>query len=82
MRTYNYLQDKGIIFNKRGIGYFVADDGFERTKSLRKEEFISQELPRFFKTMSLINLTMDDLNAYHKEYLKNEALHGPELAGN
>ena len=25
MRTFNYLQDKGIIFNKRGIGYFVSD---------------------------------------------------------
>ena len=28
MRTFNYLQDKGIIYNKRGIGYFLADDGF------------------------------------------------------
>jgi GntR family transcriptional regulator len=29
MRTFNYLQDKGIIFNKRGIGYFVTEDGFQ-----------------------------------------------------
>ena len=25
MRTFNYLQEKGIIYNKRGIGYFVSD---------------------------------------------------------
>ena len=32
MRTFNYLQDKGIIFNKRGIGYFVSDDGLQKTR--------------------------------------------------
>lgn len=71
MRTYTYLQDKGIIFNKRGIGYFVSDDGFEKTKVLKKEDFINQELPRFFKAMSLLNMTMKDVDAYFKQYVEN-----------
>ncbi len=46
MRTFNYLQEKGIIYNKRGIGYFVSDDGFEKIKTLRKDDFVSHELPK------------------------------------
>ncbi|QQS52706.1 MAG: GntR family transcriptional regulator [Bacteroidota bacterium] len=71
MRTYNYLQEKGIIFNKRGIGYFVGENGYEKTRILRKEEFVSQELPRFFRALSLLDLTMDDVTAYHRDYMKN-----------
>jgi len=68
MRTYNYLQEKGIIFNKRGIGYFVADDGYEKTMELRKADFISVEMPRLFRAMSLLHISMDDLRLYHAQY--------------
>lgn len=72
MRTYNYLQEKDILFNKRGIGYFVSEEGLSKTKSLRKEDFIQQELPKIFKEMYLLNLSMEDLNSYYQQYLKNE----------
>ena len=69
MRTFTYLQDKGIIFNKRGIGYFVVEDGLEKTRALRKEDFINTELPRFFKAMSLLHFTMDDVNTSYNKYV-------------
>lgn len=70
MRTFTYLQDKGIIYNKRGIGYFVSDEGFDKTKTLKKEDFISGELPRMFKAMNLLNLDMKDLEKYYRQYEK------------
>jgi GntR family transcriptional regulator len=70
MRTFNYLQEKGIIYNKRGIGYFVADDGFEKTRTLRKENFVNLELPNIFMQMRLLRVSMDDVNNYYQEYLK------------
>lgn len=70
MRTFNYLQDKGIIFNKRGIGYFVAEDGFQKTKILRKDKFVNHELPRIFKEMELLNLSLDDLYTYYTKNLE------------
>ena len=72
MRTFNYLQEKGIIYNKRGIGYFVSDDGFEKTKALRKENFISQELPRLFRELRLLNLTMEDLSSLYSQYAESK----------
>jgi GntR family transcriptional regulator len=73
MRTFTYLQEKGIIFNKRGIGYFVADDGLEKTRVLRKEDFINQELPRFFRELGLLNFTMKDISAYYDQYQKENS---------
>jgi len=61
MRTFNYLQNKGIIFNKRGIGYFVAFDGFEKTLELKREEFIKRELPQVFRKMELVKMSFDEL---------------------
>ncbi|MFD2512803.1 GntR family transcriptional regulator [Pontibacter locisalis] len=68
MRTFNYLQDKGVIYNKRGVGYFLADDGFERTIALKKEQFLEEELPVFFRTMQLLGLSLEDLKAYAAKY--------------
>lgn len=68
MRTYSFLQDKGIIFNQRGIGYFVADEGLKNTKALLKEDFTANELPRVFKTMHLLNISMADLEPLYEDY--------------
>jgi GntR family transcriptional regulator len=72
VKTYIYLQEKGIIFNKRGVGYFVAEDGMEKTIALLKENFVYTELPRFFKTMHLLNLSLDDMRVYYQEYKSRE----------
>jgi len=61
MRSYSYLQELGIIFNQRGIGYFVADRARDIVLELKKNNFINRELPRIFKTMDLIHLSCDDL---------------------
>ncbi|MBN1143495.1 MAG: GntR family transcriptional regulator [Bacteroidales bacterium] len=68
LRTYNYLQEKGIIYNKRGIGYFVSDDGLGKTLQLRKEDFIGHDLPKLFKAMSLLKITLNELQEYYREF--------------
>ena len=68
MRTYAYLQDHGIIFKKRGIGYFVAAEGRKATRRLLKSNFVRNELPRVFKTLDLLNLDFDELYSLYREY--------------
>jgi DNA-binding transcriptional regulator YhcF (GntR family) len=67
MRSYNYLQDLGIIYNQRGIGYFVAADAYRKTLELKKQNFIRRELPRIFRTMDLLDLTCEDLRALQEQ---------------
>ncbi|MBA7631927.1 hypothetical protein ES703_39464 [subsurface metagenome] len=61
MRSYSYLQDLDIVYNQRGIGYFVADQAYRKTTELKKRSFINRELPQIFKTMDLLHINCDDL---------------------
>jgi DNA-binding transcriptional regulator YhcF (GntR family) len=67
MRSYSYLQDLGIIYNQRGIGYFVAEGAHQKTLELKKKNFIRRELPRIFRTMDLLHLTCEDLRVLQQE---------------
>lgn len=65
IRAYTFLQDQGIIFNKRGIGYYVAENGYSKAMDLRKGEFFRKDVPVFFKTMNLLKLTFTDLQPHY-----------------
>ncbi len=68
MRTFNFLQEKAIIFNKRGIGYFVSGDGYDKTLELKKQDFINHELPKIFKAMDLLEVSVDDIKDLFEKY--------------
>lgn len=70
MRTYEFLQSQEVIFNKRGIGFFVADDGIKKVKSYRKERFIQQDLPEFFRNIYLLELSLEDLQTRYEKFKK------------
>src|SRR5690606_4044808 len=61
MKAYDFLQGKNIVFNKRGLGYFVIEKAKVAITSYRKERFVETELPSFFKTLYLLDISIDDL---------------------
>jgi DNA-binding transcriptional regulator YhcF (GntR family) len=65
VRTYGYLEEKGIIRNQRGVGFFLSDDAYEITRKLKKETFESRELPRMFRIMELLSIGIDDLQVIY-----------------
>jgi DNA-binding transcriptional regulator YhcF (GntR family) len=72
MRTYDFLQGKEIIFNKRGVGYFVSDDARGKIIEYQKKQFLEQDLPIVFKNMNLLGMTLEDLEKEYTNYLKNK----------
>lgn len=72
MRTYEFLQGKEIINNKRGIGYFVAVDGISKATDLRKTEFLESELPRLFKTAQLLNISFEELQKQYTTFINHQ----------
>jgi len=64
MRTFDFLQQAEIIYNKRGVGYFVSSDAQEKILVLQRKEFVEDELPAFRQKMKLLGLTFDDLKQY------------------
>ncbi|MDB5032757.1 GntR family transcriptional regulator [Mucilaginibacter sp.] len=68
MRTYEYLQQHEIIFNKRGLGLFVTADAIEKIKSIRKERFMQQELPDFFRSLYLLDISLDEVQKRYEDF--------------
>ena len=62
-RSYSLLQDDGAIYNQRGVGYFVASEAPDRTRTLRREAFERQTLPRVFETMDIIGYSLQDVES-------------------
>lgn len=67
MRTYTHLQESDIIYNKRGIGYFVSPNAKTILTAMIKKQFVEVELPEFYRKMQLIGLTIKDLEVMFKE---------------
>ena len=60
-RVYEHLQGMEIIYNKRGIGYFVAPDAPEKVLQIHREEFLRNELPVVVKKMKLLGIPLEEL---------------------
>lgn len=69
MRTYEHLQSQQVIYNKRGIGFFVAPDGPQRVQELRKARFFEQELPAFFRTIRLLGVSLTEVQERYIQFL-------------
>ena len=70
MRSYEFLQSKEIILNKRGIGFFVDDQAKDKIKVYRKERFLGQELPGFFRNLRLLEINMDEIKKRFDDFIK------------
>jgi GntR family transcriptional regulator len=67
MRAFHYLQEKEILYNQRGVGYFVEEDAHQKVVSLKREEFIQEKLPVFFKEMNQLGFTCNELSKLYEE---------------
>ena len=61
MRACSILQKRGVIVNRRGMGYYVAPDARELVREMKRKEFIREELPAVIKTMELLDVSIEDL---------------------
>ncbi|MDR6941115.1 GntR family transcriptional regulator [Mucilaginibacter pocheonensis] len=69
-RAYELLQNQEVIINKRGMGLFVAADGAAKIKAIRRERFMQQELPEFFRNILLLDIELNDLQSVYQQYKK------------
>jgi len=71
-RTYAYLQEKGVIQTQRGIGYFVAPGAASRILGLKRTEFLSNELPRLFRTIDILHIDFKEIEEMYHSYLRGK----------
>jgi GntR family transcriptional regulator len=69
-RAYDILQERAIISNKRGIGFFVEEAAIDRIVEHKRREFIEKELPVFFKNMNLLKIDLKELESLFGNFVK------------
>jgi len=71
MRSFDFLQTNDIIFNKRGVGYFVTAQAKSKISAYRRKQFLEQELPAFFKNMTLLGMNFEEIKIQYEAYIQN-----------
>ena len=72
VKAYEQLAREEVIYNKRGLGYFVTPGAKKQILKVRKQEFIKEKLPELFRQMQLLGITLEDVKDVYDATLKDE----------
>lgn len=72
MRSFDYLQSQDIIYNKRGIGYFVSSGARKLILSLRRKTFLKDDLEYFFKQLYTLGISPDEVARMYCDFSKKQ----------
>ena len=61
VKAYDELAQNGVIYNKRGLGYFVAPGAKTEILRERRQKFMNGTLPELFRQMRLLGISIDDV---------------------
>lgn len=61
VRTFDQLQQEEIIFQRRGLGYFVSPDAPEKILAEQRRQFLEEELPAIRQRMSTLGISLEEI---------------------
>ena len=61
VKAYDELARANIIYNKRGLGYFVTKGARRQILKERKQQFMKERLPELFRQMQLLGIGIDEV---------------------
>jgi DNA-binding transcriptional regulator YhcF (GntR family) len=64
MRTCTELQMRGIIDNKRGIGFYVSTEAVQIIRDWKRKEFFEIDLPLIVRQTGMLGITFEELKPY------------------
>ncbi|MBQ4367482.1 MAG: GntR family transcriptional regulator [Muribaculaceae bacterium] len=69
-RTYELLQQQGVIYTRRGLGYFVTPQAREAIMQERRHALMQGELDYFLNRLSAVGIKPDELKQLYENYVK------------
>lgn len=61
VKSYDLLEQQGVIYKKRGLGYFVTAGAKEKILLERRREFMEQRLPEMFRQMRMLGIGIEEV---------------------
>ena len=62
VKAYDELSRANIIYNKRGLGYFVTPGAKKQILKERKRKFMKERLPELFRQMQLLGIDIKEVD--------------------
>ena len=59
-RSYEILTNKSVIYNQRGIGFFVSDNTISAIQESELDKFIKEEIPAFVNRAKLLGIDLKE----------------------
>lgn len=60
-RSYELLSNRGVIYNQRGIGFFISGNALDIISSAERTKFIQEEVPAFVERARLLGIDLKEL---------------------
>lgn len=76
MRSYEYLAQEGVIYNKRGLGYFISQQAKDVIIGIRKEAFYKEEMDYFFSRLKTLGISASELAEMYEKYNNRSSADG------
>ena len=70
VKAYEQLAREEVIYNKRGLGYFVTPGAKKQILKERKKEFMKERLPELFRQMQLLDISINDVTEAYNSLQK------------
>jgi DNA-binding transcriptional regulator YhcF (GntR family) len=64
------LEDEGIIYKKRGVGFYVAPDAQENLRRKHMQEYLETEVKSFVQKAAQLGIELNDIIRLIKENYK------------
>ena len=67
VKAYDELARANVIYNKRGLGYFVSPGAKEQILTERRRDFMDNRLPELFRQMRLLGIGIEEVRKAWKQ---------------
>ena len=68
-RTYDHLQQSGIIYTKRGLGYFVSPEARDIIVRQRRQQLMQGEMDYFLGQLRAVGISPDELRGLYADFI-------------
>lgn len=73
LRSFDYLQSQDIIYNKRGLGYFVTQGARNNILESRRKAFLSEEVYEFIHQLHTLNIPIGRIVEIYNDMDKQQS---------
>ena len=68
VHSYDYLQSNEIVYNRRGLGYFVTVGARNRILEIRRKAFLDEDIRIFFRSIDTLGISLNDIETLYNKY--------------